>query len=212
MWMPQRSQVTTATIPLHEKSALTIRSPFTIATITLLAWSFAHLSTESTWKSGVEEAMTNDDTITIEALYQRYYPLIFGRILSLVRDPYLAEDLTQDTFLRAMRALPTLSHRSNLLSWLYTIATHLAIDSYRRRKHAMLPLAEVEVIDPENALDEVIDRDLIDHILSLLCQAQREALLAKANGFRVQKQVLFRARQNFRHLYWQRMHESEGAA
>ena len=53
-------------------------------------------------------------------------------ILSMMRDPAEAEDLTQDTFLRAHNKLPTLKDHSKLVAWLYRIATNVCRDRFRQ--------------------------------------------------------------------------------
>jgi len=51
----------------------------------------------------------------------------------MVRDRSEAEDLTQETFIRAFRQRATLRDESVLLGWLYQIATHVALDRLRQR-------------------------------------------------------------------------------
>jgi len=51
----------------------------------------------------------------------------------MVRDRAEAEDLTQETFIRAFRQRATLRDQTVLLSWLYQIATHVALDRLRQR-------------------------------------------------------------------------------
>src|SRR5581483_11874276 len=55
-----------------------------------------------------------------------------------------AEDLTQETFLKAWRAFDSFASRGSFKAWLYQIATRACLDAIRRRKHArrMLPDAE----------------------------------------------------------------------
>ena len=59
-------------------------------------------------------------------------PAIHRYIHSMVRDAAEAEDLTQETMLRAHSKLPTLDDPSRLVHWLYRIATNICYDQYRR--------------------------------------------------------------------------------
>lgn len=62
------------------------------------------------------------------------YRLVIARyIRNMVRDSADAEDLTQETFIRAFRQRATLRDETALLSWLYQIATHVALDRLRQR-------------------------------------------------------------------------------
>jgi RNA polymerase sigma-70 factor, ECF subfamily len=68
------------------------------------------------------------------ALFTAYRDRIRRYILGMVRDPAEAEDLTQETFLRAHRRLYLLRHPEAVGSWLYRIATHVCLDRLRQRK------------------------------------------------------------------------------
>src|SRR2546421_4930855 len=83
--------------------------------------------------------------ITPEEIYQTYYPRIYQRVYSLLRHREQAEDVTQESFLKAIRALPTLTTRDNLYNWLYTIATNTAYDALRRRRRLSWSSLEASV-------------------------------------------------------------------
>ncbi len=65
-------------------------------------------------------------------LFAAYYGRIRRYILSMVRDPVEAEDLTQDVFLQAHRKLRSLRDPDAVTSWLYQIATHVCYERFRR--------------------------------------------------------------------------------
>jgi RNA polymerase sigma-70 factor (ECF subfamily) len=67
-------------------------------------------------------------------LLQEYVPRVYRFALRLTRDPHAAEDLTQETFLRAWRRQELLRHPEALRVWLYRIAANLWRDQLRRRK------------------------------------------------------------------------------
>jgi RNA polymerase sigma-70 factor (ECF subfamily) len=64
----------------------------------------------------------------------------------MVRNDSLAEDLAQEVFLKAFRALDTFDQRRKFSSWLFKIAHNTAIDQLRRRQLDTVPL---EVPDPD---------------------------------------------------------------
>jgi RNA polymerase sigma-70 factor (ECF subfamily) len=57
---------------------------------------------------------------------------IYRYILGIVRDPATAEDLTQETLLRAHKKLSSLEDPDKLVTWLYRIATNLCHDRFRQ--------------------------------------------------------------------------------
>jgi RNA polymerase sigma-70 factor (ECF subfamily) len=67
-----------------------------------------------------------------ETLSAAHRGALFRYIRSIVRDPAIAEDLTQETLLRAHRKLVDLEDPSKLSAWLYRIATNLCRDRFRR--------------------------------------------------------------------------------
>lgn len=60
---------------------------------------------------------------------------VYGYVLHIVRNAAEAEDLTQETFLRAYRRRKSLRDPLAARGWLYRIATHVALDRLRQRKH-----------------------------------------------------------------------------
>ena len=65
-------------------------------------------------------------------LLQEYVPRVYRFALRLTHDPHAAEDLTQETFLRAWRRQGLLRHPEALRGWLFRIATNLWRDQLRR--------------------------------------------------------------------------------
>jgi RNA polymerase sigma factor (sigma-70 family) len=71
---------------------------------------------------------------TLEQLYKAYFTRIYRRAYTLMGNRQDAEDLTQEAFLKAWRALPRLHSTDNLYGWLYRIVTNTAYDALKRRK------------------------------------------------------------------------------
>jgi RNA polymerase sigma-70 factor (ECF subfamily) len=67
-------------------------------------------------------------------LFDVYHDRIYRYVLRMVKNPAEAEDLTQDTFLRAYRGHESLRDPQAVRGWLYRIATHACLDRLRQRK------------------------------------------------------------------------------
>ena len=78
-------------------------------------------------------------------IVQRYQRPIYGLIVRMVRDPARAEELAQDTFVKAFRALHTYDVQRKFSAWLLTIAHHVAIDELRKGSLATEPLEQPTV-------------------------------------------------------------------
>jgi RNA polymerase sigma factor (sigma-70 family) len=69
-----------------------------------------------------------------QAIYEQYYDRIYQISYFMTRDPYLAEDILQETFLKAYRKFHHITDERKLGAWLSTIASRTAIDVMRREK------------------------------------------------------------------------------
>jgi RNA polymerase sigma-70 factor (ECF subfamily) len=73
-------------------------------------------------------------------LLRRYQGPVFSLIYRMVRDRALAEDLAQETFVKALNALDSYRPEFKFSSWLFKIANNVAIDHLRRRQLETLSL------------------------------------------------------------------------
>ncbi|HTS88651.1 MAG TPA: sigma-70 family RNA polymerase sigma factor [Gemmatimonadales bacterium] len=73
-------------------------------------------------------------------LIRRYERPVFSLILRMVRDRQLAEDLAQETFIKALNAIGTYRPEFKFSSWIFKIANNAAIDHLRRRELVTLSI------------------------------------------------------------------------
>jgi RNA polymerase sigma-70 factor (ECF subfamily) len=122
--------------------------------------------------------------IAFERLVLRYSPPIFNYVYHLMGDKDLAEDLSQDIFLRAYMMLPRLDIERPFKPWLFRVAHNCCIDELRRRNRRAIPFSHLilddddteealinTIIDPDPLPDEQAVHHDLQHIL-------REAILA----------------------------------
>jgi RNA polymerase sigma-70 factor (ECF subfamily) len=117
--------------------------------------------------------------------------LVFATVMLAVRDPHLAEDLTQETFLRAWRAIETLRDPGKFNAWLIGIARATCTDEARRRtrqKRATpdsparpqrvegLRLVDDRADTPLDQADQQERRELLIDALQSLPEPQRQVL------------------------------------
>ena len=76
---------------------------------------------------------------------------LLGFIRSKVGDDQLAEDILQDSLLKALQAAPDLEEDEKLVSWLYQIIRNAITDAYRRHAAAALRLEQYALEQPESA-------------------------------------------------------------
>jgi RNA polymerase sigma factor, sigma-70 family len=73
-------------------------------------------------------------------LIRRYERPVFSLVLRMVRDRQLAEDLSQETFIKALNAIGSYRPEYKFSSWIFKIANNAAIDHLRRRELDTLSL------------------------------------------------------------------------
>lgn len=107
------------------------------------------------------------DAAAFAQLYARHYPRLMRFCRRLVRDSHLAEEIAQDTFLRAYVALDQLEGERRFYPWITVIARRLVIDHVRRDGRVQ-PRPEIENGSAGAAEDEVVQRFEGDQVLAAL--------------------------------------------
>lgn len=129
----------------------------------------------------------------LRQLYVKYQKEIYLYLLSLCRNREVAEDLVQETFLKALLSLK--DEHTNMRAWLYTVARNLYFN-YRNRERKNVPLEEIgdTLWDEEGA--NLLNQLLADERLRLLYQAlqhigeqKREILTLQYYGGLSQKKI-----------------------
>jgi RNA polymerase sigma-70 factor (ECF subfamily) len=163
----------------------------------------------------VERARAGDQ-VAFAQLFEQYHAPILNYLHRMVSDRALAEDLTQDTFIKAYNALPRTKPDLAFKAWLYRIATNTAISHLRRGKIIKwLPfLTDRET--PDEHIEKSVTRKMdISEALSKLPQHYATALLLRhyqglslaetAQALDVTENAaklrLFRARKAFAQVY-----------
>jgi len=78
------------------------------------------------------------DVDAFRSVVERYQERLRLVICGIVFDRQLAEDLAQEAFIKAWRALPRFKGESTIYTWLYRIAVNLALDDKRRKQRTTL--------------------------------------------------------------------------
>ena len=121
---------------------------------------------------------------------ERYHATIHRYVLRLVGNVDRADDLTQETFLRAHRRLADVKDPGAIEAWLYRIATNVCYDYFRQREHRQpaLPLVslgqdESSTMADEGPLrsDQLLEQnemsDCVLRYLTELPESQRQVIL-----------------------------------
>jgi len=85
-------------------------------------------------------------------LLPRYRDKVFRLSFSMLRERAMAEDTTQDIFLRVWRALPGFAGQSQLSTWIYAIAKNACLSEIRKRK----PTVSLDQNDDEDSYNPAV--------------------------------------------------------
>ena len=127
-------------------------------------------------------------------------PSLYGAALRMTRNPADAEDLLQDTTLRAYRGFASFREGTNLKAWLYRILTNSFINTYRKKQREPKTVDGPEDLDEwflydrlgaenvarsaeEDVLQNIPDADVKDALESIPENFRMAVLLADVEGF-----------------------------
>src|SRR5438876_9342303 len=112
---------------------------------------------------GILRKAQRGDERAFSIIVRTYETPVFNYVLRLVGDRSLAEDLTQEVFLRVFQGLPKFSLRCKFTTWLFQVTKNRVLDelraSERRPKHlvALDDIAPLEVMDAPIERGETVD-------------------------------------------------------
>ena len=126
---------------------------------------------------------------------------LYGAALRMTRNPADAEDLVQETMLRAFRSFDRFEPGTNLKAWLFRILTNAYINTYRKKQREPQKVSQDQVEDfdlyqelkdhdpelsrtPETiVLDSLVDSDILEAIEDLPEQFRLAVVLSDIEGF-----------------------------
>ena len=120
------------------------------------------------------EKLRAGDKAEFARLVERYSGVIYRLASKMVENPQDAEDVLQETFIKALRGLPNFDGRSSLSTWLYRIATNEALMLLRRSKRATVSIDEP--IETEEADQEPMQ------IVDFCCMPEEELMSAETRA------------------------------
>jgi RNA polymerase sigma-70 factor (ECF subfamily) len=171
------------------------------------------------------ERVCAGDEAALEALYRRYcdrlYAFIYWRVAG---DEASAEDLTQETFMAALRNLRSFAGNASFFTWLCSIARHKVVDHFRRRhrletvQESLRAQAFLDAVTAETAEERLAARQRRDEVTETLRRLParyqqalilkyvdgrsiREVAEALGVGASAAESVITRARAAFRQQY-----------
>jgi RNA polymerase sigma-70 factor (ECF subfamily) len=156
--------------------------------------------------------LTQSAKVRFERMVKTYARDMYRYALALSRNPSMAEDVVQETFLRAWRRLETLRDPTKAKSWLFTTLRREYFRQFERYHPEFVDLDIDAINTEENSADE--DRDIMERAIWSLPQNHRDVLAFQVIGGYTGREIgemmrlpratintrLFRARQSLKRV------------
>lgn len=108
------------------------------------------------------------DVSAFEMIVEQYKDYVYRIAFSVINDHHLAEDISQESFIKVYRSLNRFDSRSSFSTWLYRITYNTALDEIRKRKK-----------DQVCSLDEMSDHEFSDGVQSTETEVIKKEELIK---------------------------------
>lgn len=102
-----------------------------------------------------------------EEVYRTYYTPVYRYLLSLTKNSHKAEELTQETFFKALKNIERFDPEQKMLTWLCTIGKNTFLSQLKRESRQQ-ELSDTLYDDEDSILDKIIDSEQSMEILKIL--------------------------------------------
>jgi len=130
----------------------------------------------------IMEAVKDGDLQQMSLLFDRYHKRIFNFLARMTMDRDVAEDLTQNVFMRLIKYRTSYRHGLRFQSWIYQVSRNVFSDHYQANKNKSSNFIDVEkvsdvVADRDETMDQDEREELLHRSLAMLDDEQREVLV-----------------------------------
>jgi len=126
----------------------------------------------------IQRALTGDET-ALAQIYDAYARPVYRYHYSRVGNAADAEDLTSQTFMAVLEALPRYQHRGRFTAWMFQIARNKAMDHFRgnhNESHVSESVADAAQADALESVDRNESRAELKALMRILSEDEQELL------------------------------------
>ena len=123
------------------------------------------------------ERARRGDAKAFERLYRDHVGRVHGLCLRMTRNPDLAADCVQDSFIKAWKALPKFEARASFSTWLHRIAVNTVLERRRGPANSEIAVEDPTVHEePAMSFDTPVEEEELEAAIESLPQGARDAL------------------------------------
>ncbi|MFK9095379.1 RNA polymerase sigma factor [Bacillus salipaludis] len=104
---------------------------------------------------------------SISEIYQKHYLDVYRFLICFSGNQNDAEDLTQEVFIRVLNHLANFQSGNNLKTWIFSIAKHVAIDHYRKKRFSAIFTEEFfkQIVSPDKKPTEIAEENELKKVV-----------------------------------------------
>lgn len=132
--------------------------------------------------------MTTTTMERVGELYARFGPTIYARCRRLLKNQAMAEDATQEVFLKVLKHIESAPDQGAALPWIHRITTNHCLNVLRDSRRQAEPVAVVPEQRDDDFEDTVVSRDFAEHVLAETPDEEKQpAVMYHARGMEQSK-------------------------
>ena len=119
----------------------------------------------------------------MEEVYKNYFTAIYKFLLCLTHDDDLAEDLTQETFYKAIKNISQFKNDSKIYVWLCSIAKNLYYDHCRKtNKYITLNIDDILNIEASEFTNDILAKQILSENMQILSDEAKKVIYLRLIG------------------------------
>lgn len=119
----------------------------------------------------------------MEEVYKNYFTAIYKFLLCLTHDVDLAEDLTQETFYKAIKNISQFKNDSKIYVWLCSIAKNLYYDHCRKaNKYITLNIDDILNIEASEFTNDILAKQILSENMQILSDEAKKVIYLRLIG------------------------------
>lgn len=129
------------------------------------------------------ERIKNSDMQALEELYGLLYSSVFALSLAVLKNPELASDNVQDTFLRVYSGAKTYNAQNLGRAWVLKIARNTALNSLKKSQREYSNSAFIESLKADDSFESSDVKITLHSLFAILDDSEQEIMMLRAKGY-----------------------------